>query len=118
MAKAQEIEKALDGLLDEGDYVYIIAGDGSHFTHFSKPFQYAYQEGQLSPENTFPIVLAAYGHFQLSLALLDDAMQGHMATCMPNEFKKMVEERMAQVKSQARSGLVLPPQYRKDDKPS
>jgi len=121
MGKATEIEKALEGLLDEGDYAFIVAGDGSHFTHFAKPFKFAYQEGKLQPENTFPLVLMAYGHFQVSLALLDDAMQGHMATCMPEEFQQMVQQRIQAAQAQARegSGLILPDHLKNEkNKPS
>ena len=106
--RAQKIRDALAGLLNEGEYVLIVAEDGSYFRQFSRNFRMQYQNGTLTPENTFPVLLAAYGQFQLMVGLLDEAMKGHMATCMPAEFQRMIKEQLEALQRQGRAGILTP----------
>lgn len=51
-------------------------------------FKVAQRSGVLTPDVTFPMVAGAYQ--QLAVVL-----EGHMAACMPNEYRKIVEQMKA-----------------------
>jgi hypothetical protein len=108
--RAEELHDLIDPHLEDGDYAIIVAGDGSKYVHLSKPFIAAKIEGALTPENTFPLLLAAYGNAQVANAILDECMKGHWATCQPKEFQEAVLKTIEQAQQQNRTKIWTPDQ--------